>query len=198
MRELIACLLKLFASIAIIIYMQPNSLIFYVFILAIYYLVMNAFINVSRQIRRWETTTRSPLYSHLDESLCGVSTIRYVCFLLTFVSSFFFKINRNISISKRAYKKVDETIATMQSWQNKNNRCYWYFISGKKWLDVYLEMLTSLVVMVVTFQFILARETTAAAEGETEINFSQSNLDCNQTHFALFKQLVFYCLMLST
>ena len=75
-RELILYLLKLFASIAIILYRQPNSLIFYVFILAIYYFIMNSFINVSRQIKRWETITRSPIYSHLGESLDGVSTIR--------------------------------------------------------------------------------------------------------------------------
>ena len=64
----------------------------------------------------------------------------------------------------------------MQSWQNKNNRCYWYFISGNKWLDVWLAMLTSLVVLVVTIQFILEKNTAAAAEGETlgnqvKINF---------------------------
>ena len=62
---------------------------------------------------------------------------------------------------------MDETIEIMQSWQNKDNRCYWYFISGDKWLDIYLEMLTSLVVLVVTFQFILQKDTTAAAEGKT-------------------------------
>lgn len=79
-RELVEYLLSLFSSFGIILYMQPNSLIFYVFIFAIYYFIMQLFINVSRQIRRWETTTRSPIYSHLGESLNGISTIRYVDF----------------------------------------------------------------------------------------------------------------------
>lgn len=58
-------------------------------------------------------------------------------------------------------------IELMQSKQNDNNRCYWYFISGNKWLNIYLEMLTSLVVLVVTVQFILQKESTSASEGET-------------------------------
>ena len=75
-RELMAFAVRLLASIAIILYKQPDSLIFYVLIFAIYYYVMRIFINASRQIRRWESTTRSPIYSNLSESLNGISTIR--------------------------------------------------------------------------------------------------------------------------
>lgn len=76
-RELTVFILRLLSSMGIIIYMQPNSLIFYVFIFAIYWFIMQMFINASRQIRRWESTTRSPIYSHLGETLSGLSTIRY-------------------------------------------------------------------------------------------------------------------------
>ena len=56
--------------------------------------------STSRQLRRYDSTTRSPIYSHLAETVTGVSTIR-------------------------AYNKTGEFEESQKSKIDTNNRAYW-------------------------------------------------------------------------
>ena len=67
----------------------------------------------------------------------------------------------------RAYNKLDEVVETMQSTMNVNNRCFWTYLTGNRWLNVYLDFLTCAIVFLVTFQFIIQKDTTAAGDGES-------------------------------
>ena len=140
-RDLAIYLLRLLSSIAILLIKQPNSLIFYFLILAVYYFTMNLYISSSRNLKRYESTTRSPVYSRVAETITGVSTIR-------------------------AYNKIEEFESDLRSKIDINNRCYWYYQTGNHWLDFYLDLISSLILLIVTVQFISNKDRTTAGDGK--------------------------------
>ena len=102
---------------------------------------MNLYISSSRNLRRYESTTRSPIFSKLSESITGVSTIR-------------------------AYNKIEEFESDFRSKVNVNNRCYWYYIIGNRWLKFNLDLMSSLMLLIVTVQFVAQKDRTAAGDGK--------------------------------
>ena len=43
-----------------------------------FYFVQSVYVSTSRQLKRLESVSRSPIYSHFGETLSGTSTIRLV------------------------------------------------------------------------------------------------------------------------
>ena len=134
-------LLRLLSSIAILLIKQPNSLIFYLLILTVYYFIMNLYISSSRILKRFDSTTLSPVYSGVTETITGVSTIR-------------------------AYNKIEEYENDLRHKIEINNRCYWYFLTGNRWLKFYLDLMSSMILLIVTVQFISNKNRTTAGDGK--------------------------------
>ena len=47
-----------------------------------------------------------------------------------------------------------------------NNRANWYSFQGNRWLSFYLDLISSLILLVVTVQFVFAKESTTEGEGK--------------------------------
>ncbi|ESO12440.1 hypothetical protein HELRODRAFT_105347 [Helobdella robusta] len=73
---LIKCALGVLGTVFVISYNTPLFLLVILPLGVIYFLVQRFYIRTSRQLRRIESTNRSPIFSHFGESVQGASTIR--------------------------------------------------------------------------------------------------------------------------
>ncbi|CAJ0630180.1 12028_t:CDS:10, partial [Entrophospora sp. SA101] len=101
------------ATILVIAFSTPLFII--VIVPMIYYL------STSRELKRLDSVTRSPIYAHFQETLGGVTTIR-------------------------AYQQTDRFIEENENRLDENQKAYFPSISCNRWLAVRLEFLGSLII----------------------------------------------------
>ncbi|CAG7821002.1 unnamed protein product, partial [Allacma fusca] len=94
-------------------------------IVIIYIAVQRFYIVTSRQLKRMESVTRSPIFSHFSETLAGLSTIR-------------------------AFKCQHQFLTTFEKNLDKNLGAYFPFICTARWLSIILECIGNLVVFFAT------------------------------------------------
>ncbi|KAJ3151156.1 hypothetical protein HDU86_006146 [Geranomyces michiganensis] len=128
------------STFVLIIYATPIFLAPLVPILAIYYVFQKVYRGTSRELKRLDSTTRSPLYASFGETLVGAATIR-------------------------AYGEQDRFIAVNDGRINDNNAPYFLLITAQRWLAVRLETLGGIMVFFASIFGILNRtsETLTAA-----------------------------------
>ncbi|KAI7521425.1 ATP-binding cassette glutathione S-conjugate transporter, partial [Hortaea werneckii] len=89
---------------------------------ALYMWIQKYYLRTSRELKRLDSVTRSPIYAHFQESLAGVSTIR-------------------------AYRQT-KRFAMENEWKvDANLRAYFPSISANRWLAVRLEFLGSVIIL---------------------------------------------------
>ena len=52
-----------------------------------------------------------------------------------------------------------------------NNRANWYSFQGNRWLGFYLDLIGSLIILVISFQFVLKKETSSPGNGKLFFEF---------------------------
>ncbi|KAL2358738.1 multidrug resistance-associated protein 1 [Cryomyces antarcticus] len=89
---------------------------------AIYLYIQRYYLRTSRELKRLDSTSRSPVYAHFQESLSGISTIR-------------------------AYRQ-QKRFAMENEWRvDFNLRAYFPSINANRWLAVRLEFLGSVIIL---------------------------------------------------
>ncbi|KAJ3057372.1 hypothetical protein HK097_008467 [Rhizophlyctis rosea] len=109
------------STFVLIIYATPWFAIVLVPVLIIYYFVQKVYRNVSRELKRIDSLTRSPLYAHVGETLTGLSTIR-------------------------AYRDQSRFVSVNDTMIDANNSPYYLMLSAQRWLAVRLETLGTVLV----------------------------------------------------
>ena len=76
MDDMLNCMLEVMAILAIIVYTTPYFVIFLLPLAALYILLQKLYIASSRQIKRLDMISKSPIFSHFSESVTGASSVR--------------------------------------------------------------------------------------------------------------------------
>lgn len=114
------CVVQCVSTLVLITFITPGFLIFAFIISFLYYLVGIFYVTTSRELKRFESITKSPIHQHFSESLTGVASIRAYG-----VETRFMKQNLN---------SID-----------KNNRPFFYLWVANRWLSFRIDAVGSLV-----------------------------------------------------
>eukprot|EP01062_Namystynia_karyoxenos_P065882 TRINITY_DN59931_c0_g1_i1.p1 TRINITY_DN59931_c0_g1~~TRINITY_DN59931_c0_g1_i1.p1 ORF type:complete len:1671 (+),score=589.83 TRINITY_DN59931_c0_g1_i1:104-5116(+) len=137
------------ATIFVIALSTPLFLIVVPVILGVYWQVQEYYIPLSRDFKRIDAVSRSPIYSHFQESLVGVTTIR-------------------------AYGDADrfrmESVRRLDSQQT----AYFLTTTGNRWLAVRLETIGTSMVFFASFFVVLARDSVPAGMAGLSISYALS------------------------
>ncbi|KAF9435675.1 hypothetical protein BGZ76_005767, partial [Entomortierella beljakovae] len=110
------------ASVLVVVTMSTPTLIIIIFPFSFVYLwLQRYFLATSREIRRLDSVSRSPVFAHFQETLGGVSTIR-------------------------AYRQQERFISGNENRLDQNLRAFYPGIAGNRWLAFRLESLSSLII----------------------------------------------------
>lgn len=99
----------------------------------VYYLIQRFYVATSRQLKRLESVSRSPIYSHFGETVTGSAAIR-------------------------AYGVTDRFIRESESKVDFNQISYYPSIIANRWLAVRLEMVGNLIILFAALFAVLDRE----------------------------------------
>ena len=150
-RNIMGAIFQLLASLSLLIVKTDVSLIlFFSILFTAHYLLMNKQINSTRQLKRYKETTRSPVLTHITETLNGLPTIR-------------------------AFGKVNEFQKGIRSKIDIRNQTSWISTQGQKWLNFNLSCLSSLVLLVVSIQTVLRKDQISGGDAALLITYVLSN-----------------------
>lgn len=116
------CIFFIVGTLAAIIFATPWFALVVIPVAVIYVQIMNYFRNISRETKRFDSITRSPVYAHFSETLGGLSVIRAYA-----LQGFF------------AHQNEDKVAANVSAWYTLK--------SCDRWLSVRLEILGNMIVL---------------------------------------------------
>ncbi|XP_076816557.1 multidrug resistance-associated protein 1-like isoform X1 [Clavelina lepadiformis] len=134
LRSWTGCMWNCVGIIVVIMYSTVEFGIVIVPIGILYLVAQRFYVRTSRQLKRLESVTRSPIYSHFSETLSGVSSIR-------------------------AYQHQRRFILDSESKVDFNQRCYYPNIISNRWLAIRLDVIGNAIVFFAALFAVLSRGT---------------------------------------
>ncbi|XP_053612783.1 multidrug resistance-associated protein 1 isoform X6 [Plodia interpunctella] len=135
--DVIYCFFEVLGTLFVISFSTPIFLAVILPIGVVYYIIQRFYVASSRQLKRLESVSRSPIYSHFGESITGASTIR-------------------------AYGVTQRFVKESERGVDHNQECYYPSCIANRWLAVRLEMIGNLIIFFAAIFAVLGRETTYA------------------------------------
>ncbi|NWR71077.1 MRP2 protein, partial [Centropus unirufus] len=136
-RTWLSCFMAIISTLIMICLATPFFAIIIIPLSIFYYFVLRFYVSTSRQLRRLDSVTRSPIYSHFGETVSGLSVIR-------------------------AYGHQERFLQQNESTMDINQKSVYSWIISNRWLAIRLEFVGSLVVF---FSALLAVISKGTLEG---------------------------------
>lgn len=109
-------------TMVVITYNTPPFVAFIIPLAGLYILYQRYYLKTSRELKRLDSVSKSPIYAHFQETLGGISTIR-------------------------AYRQQERFNYLNESSIDLNLRAYFPSVSANRWLAVRLEFLGSIIIL---------------------------------------------------
>ncbi|XP_069851649.1 ATP-binding cassette sub-family C member 2 [Dipodomys merriami] len=153
MRSWILCFLGIISTLVMICMATPVFAIIIIPLGIIYVSVQVFYVSTSRQLRRLDSVTRSPIYSHFSETVSGLPVIR-------------------------AFEHQPRFLARSEMGIDTNQKCVFSWITSNRWLAVRLEFVGNMIVFCSGLLLVIYKSTLS---GDT-VGFVLSNaLNITQT-----------------
>ncbi|KAM6330191.1 ATP-binding cassette sub-family C member 2 [Podargus strigoides] len=120
-RSWLSCFMGIISTLLMICLATPFFALIIIPLSIFYYFVLRFYVSTSRQLRRLDSVTRSPIYSHFGETVSGLSVIR-------------------------AYGHQERFLKQNESTMDINQKSVYSWIVSNRWLAIRLEFVGSLVV----------------------------------------------------
>ncbi|XP_048238817.1 multidrug resistance-associated protein 1-like [Haliotis rufescens] len=117
----VTTIFSVFSTLLVISINTPLFLAVVIPLVTFYFMVQRFFVPSSRQLKRLQATSRSPIFSHFSESISGASSIR-------------------------AYGATDRFIEESIRRMDKNQIFYFAAVTANRWLGIWIEFVSSCVV----------------------------------------------------
>eukprot|EP00095_Tigriopus_kingsejongensis_P007287 maker-scaffold313_size211302-snap-gene-0.9 protein:Tk07287 transcript:maker-scaffold313_size211302-snap-gene-0.9-mRNA-1 annotation:"multidrug resistance-associated protein 1 isoform x4" len=133
LRSLLVQILTVVGTIFIICFANPIFIAIIIPVFIIYYFVQKFYVATARQVKRLESITRSPIYSHFGETISGAPTIR-------------------------AYGVTEKFIGENEAKIDINQECYYPTFVSSRWLSIRLECIGNLIILFAALFTVLSRD----------------------------------------
>ncbi|XP_045882134.1 ATP-binding cassette sub-family C member 2 [Meles meles] len=153
LRSWILCFLGIISTLVMICTATPVFVIIIIPLGIIYVSVQIFYVATSRQLKRLDSVTRSPIYSHFSETVSGLSVIR-------------------------AFEHQQRFLQHNEMGIDTNQKCVFSWIISNRWLAVRLELIGNLIVFFSSLMMVIYKDNLS---GDT-VGFVLSNaLNITQT-----------------
>uniref|UniRef100_A0A8C0VM35 ABC-type glutathione-S-conjugate transporter n=1 Tax=Cyanistes caeruleus TaxID=156563 RepID=A0A8C0VM35_CYACU len=133
-RSWLSCFMAIISTLIVICLATPFFTVVIVPLSIFYYFVLRFYVSTSRQLRRLDSVTRSPIYSHFGETVSGLSVIR-------------------------AYGHQERFLKQNEITMDINQKSVYSWIISNRWLAIRLEFVGSLVVFFSALLAVIAKDT---------------------------------------
>ncbi|KAJ2829260.1 hypothetical protein IWW50_000956 [Coemansia erecta] len=129
--SMVNTMVSVVSAVSVIGLSTPLMLVLMLPLAFVYRYIQQRYLRSSRELRRLDSTTRSPIFAHFQESIGGVSTIR-------------------------AYSQQPRFVFENESRVEQNMRAYYTYLSLNRWLSLRLETLGNTVMLGTTLLAIVS------------------------------------------
>ncbi|KAJ3023063.1 hypothetical protein HKX48_004357 [Thoreauomyces humboldtii] len=116
------CIASILSSLVLMCIVQPYTLCLFVPVIVIYWFILRYYRATFRELKRLDSLLRSPLYSHISETLTGLPSIR-------------------------AYRAENKFIERQRTLMDKSTAPYYLQLAAATWISVRLEISTSVLIL---------------------------------------------------